>query len=438
MSAQLRWFRFRAVLSFVILLHLGIAIRSHAAETGPNVLIFLTDDLGWGDVGFRGSEAKTATIDRLAKEGMTFDRFYAFPSCSPARAALLSGNLPHRLGIPGPVRPRDEGLPAETYLMSDAFRSAGYQTFLIGKWHLSKVITPRMCSFDHFYGFMGASVDYYSHQSAAGQPDWYRNGRAVSEDGYSTFLFADEAIELLDSRDTSKPFFLLMSMNAPHNPFAAPQEYLDQYQHLGRRGVYAAIIHAMDDAFHRVLKKVDQLGMTENTIVLFLSDNGAVALGDNGPFRGLKQTSYEGGIRVPLVAKWPGHIPPGTTSDQLLAIYDLFPTLARAANVELKTQPTDGVDLWDHFCGGKKKDRGDMICGGTEMAILRDHWKLLENTDGTYSLYDLEADPAEANDLSDAQPDVAASLRSKLDSVVSEWPPIEPRVNPRQRRGRQN
>ena len=392
----------------------------HAAKTNaPNVVILLADDLGWGDVGFHGGIASTPHLDRLAKESLELTRFYAFPSCSAARAALLTGRFPQRYGIVGPVTPRNEGLPVSERIIPAAFQTAGYQTSLIGKWHLSHGTEeerhPTSRGFDYFYGFMGASVDYYKHTSSKGRDDWQRDGEAVSEDGYATDLLAADVINRITSRNKNQPFCILASFNAPHSPFQAPRELIKKYvrEHGDRTGTYAAMVESLDSAIGRILKTLDKERLTNNTIVVFASDNGAARVGNNLPFRGVKREVLEGGIHVPCLVHYPGHIRPGK-SDQLSAIYDLFPTLASACGVKLPDEkPLDGNDLWSTLLAGKTISR-DVVIAEDDFALIKGDWKVINSDRGSTTLFNLQADIAEKNDLSSAESVMASQMMGVL------------------------
>lgn len=388
--------------------------------TKKNVIVLLADDLGWGDVGFHDGKAQTPNLDQLAKEGVELSRFYAYPACSPARAAMLTGRFPHRYGITGPTRPRDAGLPVGERILAADFQDAGYQTSLIGKWHLGQSqdeqAHPIRRGFDQFYGFMEASVDYYQHTSR-GRLDWQRDQTAVQEDGYSTDLLAAETIRQINQRDPTKPFCIVVSFNAPHTPLQAPAELVAKYAALGNRaGTYAAMIESMDSAIGRILKTIDQQNLRDNTVVVFTSDNGASRVGSNAPFRGQKRQVYEGGIHVPCLFRMPGVLPSGSVNNQLAKIDDLFPTLAAAAGVELKTnrsQPLDGQSVWKNLVEGTSDSRA-IVIAESDHAIIKDDWKLIESADGNTELYNLNSDSIESNDLKHSQPNIASELTAAL------------------------
>lgn len=389
--------------------------------TRKNVLILLADDLGWGDIGIHGSKGATPNIDALAKDGVRLNRFYAFPACSPARSAMLTARFPGRYGISGPVRPRDEGLPVDERVLAADFKKAGYQTSLIGKWHLGHVpkpgAHPTERGFDHFYGFMGASVDYFTHVGSRGNADWQRNGQPVSETGYATDLLVAEAVGQIEERESDRPFCMVVSFSAPHTPLQAPEDLIEKYRHLGQTpGVYAAMVESMDIGIGKILATIDQQNLRDDTIVVFASDNGAARGGLNLPFRGQKRQVYEGGIHVPCVIRAPGAIQPGTQSEQLTAIYDLFPTVAAACGVAVggeNSRPLDGKNLWENLVQGKRAQRS-IVIAENDYALIQDEWKLIEPSNGTPELYNLKHDPSEEKDQAISQPKVRESLSRLL------------------------
>lgn len=395
---------------------------TEVATPMKNIVVLLADDLGWGDVGFHGGVAETPNIDKLAEEGLELERFYAYPACSPARAAMLTGRFPGRYGISGPVRPRDEGLPLTERLLVQDFQDAGYQTALIGKWHLgpSNDIdrNPSRRGFDHFYGFLDASVDYYKHTGGRGQVDWQRNGITVTEDGYATDLFTREAVEVIQNRDKRNPLCMVVAYNAPHTPFQAPENLIAKYSSKldGRDATYAAMVDSLDQGIGQILEAIEKQGMSDETIVVFASDNGAARMGTNAPLRGQKRQVYEGGIRVPCIVKAPGVTRPGTKSQQFVAIHDLLPTLAGATGVSLTTtKPLDGENVWESLASDVTKPR-TMVIAEADFAIFRDQWKLIQSGDGDRELYDIVRDPNEQNNLTGQRNAIANQLADELDS----------------------
>ncbi|TWU03928.1 sulfatase-like hydrolase/transferase [Neorhodopirellula pilleata] len=404
-----------------------------------HIVVLLADDLGWGDVGFHGGVAETPNIDKLANEGLELERFYAYPACSPARAAMLTGRFPGRYGISGPVRPRDEGLPLTERLLVSDFQDAGYQTALIGKWHLGvsddMARNPNRRGFDHFYGFMDAHIDYYKHTGIRDRTDWQRNGKTVTEDGYATDLLTREAVELIEKRDKRKPLFMVVAYNAPHTPFQAPEDLIAKYSNKldERNATYAAMVDSLDQGIGEILETIEKQGMSHETIVVFASDNGAARTGTNAPLRGQKRKVYEGGIRVPCVVKAPGATKAGTKSQQFVAIHDLLPTLAGAAGVSLKTtKPLDGANVWGNLVNDVVKSR-TLVIAEADFAIFRDQWKLIVSDDGDRELYDIVHDPNEENNLAGQRNAIANHLADELNLFkqrVAADQPFDSRAQP--------
>jgi arylsulfatase B len=417
------------------------AARAAARTAKPNVLIFLADDLGWHDVGFHASEIRTPNIDRLATQSLRFERAYSFPVCSPTRSGLMTGRSPMRLGVCYTViRPFSTyGVPVEERLMPQAFHDAGYQTSITGKWHLGhayKKFLPRSRGFDHAYGHVNGAIDYFTHERDGGL-DWSRDGVSVREEGYSTFLLGAETIRLIKQRDKSRPFFHYLPFNSPHAPLQAPPEYIDKYANIAdqNRRRYAAMTDAMDVTIGKVLATLDQEGIADNTIVLFFSDNGGPTQSgsSNTPLRAGKGTAFEGGIRVPALMRWPGHLPAGTISQQVLTMMDYFPTLAGAAGVEPgPTRPLDGKNLWPALTAGKVLPREDIFfgveTGGTmRFAVHRREWKLVREQNRQSGaarnyLFRIAEDPTEKNDLAPQNPKLVADMADAIEA----WRKLHP------------
>ncbi len=392
-------------------------------ETGkPNVIVFVADDLGWGDVGFHKGNVPTPNLDRLAKEGVELQRFYVHPVCSPTRAALLSGQMPRRFGINDVMGP-GQALPAGLTTLPGTFRSAGYATSLVGKWHLGKGSSvPQQFGFDHFYGFLGPEIDYFKHTSQRGDVDWQRDGTTLNEEGYSTFLFADEAIRQLEKRDAKKPFYMQVAFNAVHVPLSAPDDLLAKYKNLGGQATSAAVLDAMDTSIGKILAALDKEKLRENTIVVFFSDNGASRRnGSNGAFRAGKGTLYEGGIHTPCIIRWPGRIAPGTASHQPVAVFDLFPTLAAAAGIKNDAK-LDGFNVWPALQNGRVEKRPAFAIANADIALIDGDWKLIESSTGERALYNLATDISESKDELSAQPETASRLIAQVESMKKDLP----------------
>lgn len=419
----------------------GFSQGQQAAATGaPNVIIFLADDLGWHDVGYHGSEIRTPNIDRLASEGVRFERAYSFPVCSPTRSGLMTGRSPMRLGVAySVIRPwSDYGVPVAERFMPQAFHDAGYQTAITGKWHLGHAYSrflPRSRGFDHAYGHLNGAIDYFTHEREGGL-DWNRNGKSVREEGYSTFLLGAEAARFIKQRDRAKPFFLYVPFNSPHSPLQAPPEYLDKYAGIAvqRRRSFAAMVDAMDTTIGRVLAALEEERIAGNTLVLFFSDNGGpTAFGaTNTPLRLGKATTFEGGTRVPAVMRFPGRLKAGAVSQQVMTMMDYFPTLAATCGISPgNTLPLDGKNLWPAIAGGNIQRREDLFFvvesgGAVRLAVHQGEWKLVreESSAGTVRnhLFRIEEDPTESNDVSVKNPKLVADLAQR----IGEWRKLHP------------
>jgi len=403
-----------------------VSAQSAATSPKPHIILFVSDDMGWNEVGYHGSKIATPHIDRLAKEGVQLDRFYVHPICSPTRTALMTGRSPARFGITGAIG--RGGVPLDEHFLPQTFQKAGYQTFMVGKWHLgerSDDYAPNARGFDHFFGFHGGGINYYTTDGSRAR-GWFRNGQSVAPQGYSTDLLADEAIKLLKNRNKKKPVFLYLPFNAPHQPAQASERLLEKYRKLGffgRRVGQAGAIEAMDAAIGRVLATIEAEGISKETLVMFFCDNGSgggrrgsTALPGQLALRGGKGSVLEGGIRVPAVLRWPGVIRAGTKCNQLISAQDLFPTFAAAAGIKPANQkPFDGVNCWPAIIQNKPMKRPPVIVAGPsgDFAVLHDQWKLTWGQ-GQVSLYNVKDDPTESKDVILNHPETAAKLADNL------------------------
>ena len=414
------WHRF---LFFIFAAALGLLL---GAAPRPHIVLFVSDDMGWNEVGYHGSKIATPHIDGLAKEGVQLDRFYVHPICSPTRTALMTGRSPARFGITGSI---GRGVvPLDEHFMPQTFQKAGYQTFMVGKWHLgerSDDYAPNARGFDHFFGFHGGGINYYTTDGSRAR-GWFRNGQSVAPQGYSTDLLADEAIKLLKNRNKKKPVFLYLPFNAPHQPAQASERLLEKYRKLGffgRRVGQAGAIEAMDAAIGRVLATIEAEGIFKETLVMFFCDNGSgggrrgsTALPGQLALRGGKGSVLEGGIRVPAVLRWPGVIRAGTKCDQLISAQDIFPTFAAAAGIKPANQkPLDGVNCWPAIVENKPMKRPPVIVVGPsgEFAVLHDQWKLTWSQ-RQVSLYNVKDDPTESRDVTLDHLETVAKLADAL------------------------
>lgn len=418
----------------------------HAAPR-PNILFIVADDLGWKDVGFHGSDIQTPNIDRLAKEGAQLDQFYTLPMCTPTRAALLTGRYPFRYGLQTGVIPTGQryGLATDERTTPQALKEAGYDTAIIGKWHLGhgdEKYWPQQRGFDYQYGPLIGEIDYFTHE-ASGVVDWYRNGKVVKEEGYSTTLLGNEAVKLIEEHNPEKPLYLYLAFNAAHTPYQAPEEYLKRYANIEdpSRRAYAGSITAMDDQIGRVLAALANKKMLDNTLIAFMSDNGGTrnpmfsgAIADvsntripcdNGPYREGKGTNYEGGTRVVAFANWPGHIKPGTKVDGMIHTVDWYPTLLSLADAKTEqAKAPDGQDLRGVLFEGKPSSRTEIVYNiePFRAALREGEWKLLWRTTlpSSVELYNLASDPAESHNLAGEHPEKVAALQKRINELSTQ------------------
>jgi len=408
----------------------------------PNVVFILADDMGFGDIGYNGSEIATPHLDQLARGGMTLARNYVYPVCSPTRAALLSGQNPLHHGITGPIADY-ASLPPDLKIMPEYFKELGYQTHMVGKWHLGLTETnawPTAKGFDSYYGFLGGWIDFYTHVFAGGL-DWQRNGVSIREEGHATDLFTREALNIIESRHVNQPFLLYLAYNAPHSPLQHPPDYsgLNNFPEVSDRSVYAEMVTHMDANIGSIVASLEEQGILEETIVVFSSDNGgALGLGaNNGDLRGGKRTSLEGGLRVPGLISWSDHIEPGSTLEQQIAVHDWLPTLLDAVggNASAVADPY-GQSMWAAIAEGAQVDRNIHVMGAqSDRAVFDWPWKLVyikanESGDESYQLYNVVDDPFEKTDRAAEYPEMTASLTAKMKSMpISDINRLEPEFN---------
>ncbi|WP_435006099.1 sulfatase-like hydrolase/transferase [Tundrisphaera lichenicola] len=406
----------------------------------PNIIVLLADDMGYADVGFQGCrDIPTPHLDALSRASVRCTNGYVSgPYCSPSRAGLLTGRYQQRFGHEfNPERDRRAGLPVSEITLVERLRSAGYATGLIGKWHLGIAprFHPQKRGFDEFFGFLGGMHTYFAGSSR----DIYRGTKAVQEPVYLTHALSREAESFLD-RHQDSPFFLEVAFNAVHTPMDATDDRLARFSSIPNqtRRTYAAMMSAMDDAIGVILNKVHSLGLEEETLIFFLSDNGGPTLrgttvngSRNDPFRGSKRTTLEGGIHVPFLVKWKGRLPAGSVYDQPVIQLDILPTALAAAGFPIPAEwGVDGVDLLPHLLGRKEMPPHDTLYWrlGPQAAIRRGDWKLVrydlqveatgltvsasrsEPAVGPFRLYNLTEDLGEKSDLSSKHPDKVREL----------------------------
>jgi arylsulfatase A-like enzyme len=445
--------RNRAALCFTVLASsLFLARAADATTPRPNIVLVLSDDQGWADVGWHGTEIQTPNLSRLAAAGARLEQFYVQPLCSPTRAALMTGRYPMRHGLQvGVVRPWAQyGLPLEERTLAQALREAGYTTAICGKWHLGHfqpAYLPTRRGFDHQYGHYNGAIDYFDHTRDGGF-DWHRDDRVCRADGYSTFLVADEAARLIRAQPQGKPLFLYVPFNAVHAPHQVPEKYKEPYGDLPEpRRTYAGMVAALDEAIGRIVAALEEKGLRTNTLIIFSSDNGGPQPGrvtSNGPLRAGKATLYEGGVRVCAFATWDGRIRPNTVVNEPLHIVDWFPTLVRLAGAKLEQPlPLDGRDIWLTLTEGKPSPHEAILLNAAPQtgAIRVGDWKLVLNgarrdaDDGaaaadpqarkkgrqsgeSVELFNLAQDPSEKTNLATQHPDKVKELQARYDLLA--------------------
>ena len=416
------------------------------ATRPPNVIHIVADDLGWKDLGFQGAtDIRTPNLDRLAREGARFEQFYVQPMCTPSRAALLTGRYPMRYGLQTLVIPSKGtyGLSTDEYLLPQVLADAGYQTAIIGKWHLGHAdrrYWPRQRGFDYAYGAVLGEIDYFTHD-AHGVTDWQRDNEPVKEEGYVTTLLGDDAVRFVEKQqDKEKPFFLYLAFTAPHAPYQAPDEYLERFRDIPdkTRRVYAAMISSLDDQVRRVVEALDRTGQRDNTLIFFHSDNGGTRDArltgegkvesipcDNGPLRGGKGDLYEGGTRVPAFANWPGQIAPGTVIEAPVHVVDILPTLASLGGASTdKCLPLDGIDMSAALLGNGRPTRTEVVYNiePFRAAIREGDWKLVWRTllPAKAELFNIAEDPNESRDLAASNPEKVTELQARIGQLATE------------------
>jgi arylsulfatase A-like enzyme len=433
----------RVLLAFVV-----IAVApapAHAQGTTPqrpNVVLIITDDVGYGDFGSYGApDLKTPNIDRLAGDGVRLTDFYANgATCSPTRTGLISGRYQQRTGLEDPLGARgkvdwDRGLPANGRSLPQLLKNNGYATALVGKWHLGwrREFSPGAHGFDYFFGFKSGFIDYYQHTAGADSPltaDLFENDRAVEVPGYMTDLITERSVLFIE-RNANRPFFIDISYNAAHWPYQRPDQpstAADRGRHLGpfdnptsTRADYIAMLERADHGVGRILAALDRLNLRQNTIVIFTNDNGGEWLSRNDPLFQHKGTAWEGGIRVPAILRWPGHIPAGSVSGQVGITMDLTASILAATGTSVPADARlEGINLFPVFEKRVAEIERTLfwrVAGPRpQQAVRSGDWKLIYDG-GRAMLFNVRTDPGERADLMREHADVAR----RLGPLVATW-----------------
>ena len=416
-----------------------------------NLIFILADDLGYADLGCTGARNAqgqpidaTPNIDRLAADGIRFTRGYSNSSvCSPTRFALATGRWQYRLRAgaeePIPTVSQDKvlGLPPEHPTLASLLRDAGYATALIGKWHLGYPphFSPRLSGYQSFYGFHAGGNDYFAHCNPKGQPDLWNNEDEITESGYLTDILSRRAAAFIEQQPQDQPFLLSLHYSAPHWPWLTRDDEAESRRiagvgkHLdgGSIETYQRMIHHMDEGIGWVMAALKRRGFDEDTLVVFTSDNGGERFSNNWPFIGQKMDLLEGGIRVPLVAKWPARFAAGGVSDLPNMSMDWTATLLDAAAVASDSAyPLDGISLLPALCEGKPPGQRDLFWRMTHLrqkAVIRGDWKYLQVGENEY-LFNLKDDARERANLRDRFPEIFDALRASWKSWNASLPPI--------------
>lgn len=451
------------------------SLQSSAEESSkPNIIIILADDLGWRDVSYHGGPIKTPNIDSIARDGVKLERFYVHPICSPTRAALMTGRYPIRFGYMKavPFGPYKMGMSTEEVTLADMLANAGYKhRGAFGKWHLGHShikYHPMRRGFTEFTGCYEGGLDYFNREMLD-ELDWHTGYESNHDQGYTTDLIGDAAVNFINAREgDDDPFFLYVPFTAPHFKFQAKEEDLPLYEHLGpiedtnwggatsvrgeytimptseeherkadllkKRKILGAMMHSLDREIGRILNALEESGAADNTLLMFLSDNGGhEGVGSNHPYRGAKSAAFEGGVRVPGAIRWPGHIEPGTETSLPLSILDVMPTLMNVAGIEDHGgKPLDGIDILDVLTGNQTKlDRelynyiGQAGPETEQISYTTNEWKLLiigpQVNDDTLDdakrrkmLFNLQEDPYETTNLAADHPELVEDMYNKL------------------------
>ena len=430
---------------FILSLTLNLISCDFSNDNPPNIIVIISDDQGYADVGFHGSkEIFTPNIDRIANNGVFFTEGYvSYAVCSPSRAGLITGRYQNRFGYTRNIllAPKDSlmGLPLSEQTLPEVLNNVNYKTKALGKWHLGahESLVPEKRGFDEFFGFLIGGHRYFPDDltlndltEARRQMDGYitriyDNGKRIDTKKYLTEELSDNAVKFIDD-NSDNPFFMYLSYNAPHTPLQATQRDLERNSHIDieKRRTYAAMVSSMDDGIGLILDKLEEKNISDNTIVIFFSDNGGVEwynFSDNGPLRGIKGDFFEGGIRVPFVMQWPKKIRAGIKYNKPIIALDIFATVASAAKAEkyIKNK-IDGVNLLPYLNGDKNESPHEYLYWKNpdkDIDVVRDErYKYLRIKNEEY-VFDLKNDMSEESNIIDSSKPIYNRLKSKF----KEW-----------------
>ena len=429
-----------------------LAISQDVAGSRPNIVFMMSDDMGWAEPGFNGGDkALTPNIDKLASEGMRLTQYYTHSVCAPSRGALMTGRYAFRnwmdwrsedfgkpsylkkLGLTlakndkGEPTRRIHALDSRERTVAEALSEAGYFTALIGKWHCGEWLKqhlPMQQGFQHQYGHYAWGIDYNNFMIPHNAParfvvyDWHRNEQPLQEKGYTTDLIAAEAESVIAAQRKDRPFFIYVPFNAVHGPIDVVPRHTDKYE------PREAALKCLDEAVGRIVGALDRYGYAENTLVVFTNDNGGLTEEMNRPYRGTKNTTFEGGVRVPCVLRWPGRTRPDSKNNNMMFIADFFPTFVNLANGKKEQDlPLDGMDMCGSLFSNEPGPRSEIVyevSGSVRLPTIRSgDFKLM----GDF-LYNIVKDPGETSDVASKHPEVVGRLRKRLNQMAKERPPL--------------
>jgi arylsulfatase A-like enzyme len=428
-------YRMLAVLAAItISAPVSITQQTTPGPARPNIVLIMSDDLGYGDLSSYGApDVRTPNIDSIGRDGVRLTDFYSNGVlCSPTRAALITGRYQHRYAIETALGGQGtRGLIVTNRSLPQLLKANGYATGLIGKWHLGGTpeVSANAHGFEYFFGFIAGFIDHYQHDRGPNQPDLWENDKPIRQEGYMTDLITERSIRFIE-QNAGRPFFIDVAYNAPHWPYQPPgkpstaiqnaRHLLPHDEETGVRSDYVAMVERVDQGVGQILRTLDRLKLSNNTIVIFTNDNGGEWLSNNAPLFGRKLTVWEGGIRVPALIRWPGRIPAGRVSDQVGITMDLTASILAATNTSSPAQPApEGINLFPILEGRAPEVERTLFWRnqtGTQRAVRSGDWKVL--VDGSHVMvFNLRSDIGERNDLANRRQDVARRLRP----MIAEW-----------------
>ena len=421
---------------YIVILAVVCCTNLSLAANRPNILFILADDMGYSDMSWQGSPIQTPNLDKLRAGGMFLERNYVQPQCTPTRVAFLTGNYPYRFGLHEHIvlHTSLNGIPGEVKTIAEKMQEGGYRTSVIGKWHVGSHLQsymPHNQGFDHSFIGIAGTLRYWNYTNRDAH-ELIRNGEKVyanapqnneaSGNTYATDMWAEEAIDVINRHDTKDPFFMFLSFNAPHHPLDVKESVLAKYdeadvdpywsrpdakknRNARGRTRYMALVDSMDTAIGNVIEAIEDKGVLENTLIVFCSDNGGIIEADNRPLRSGKGDSFEGGIRVPGIAYWPGKIQPGSSSSELVYVADWYATFAELAGMQTEADK-DGISAWDVLQGKRGERRNVPIISSSRHAYITgdhslvgggsDYQLLVDNSLQDFNFFDLNADVSQA------------------------------------------